>query len=430
MPSCDPDRRLAALPQARHIESRWAEWLAAQQTSSGPSGLTLERQIARLSGFGGSEIGALVSERRGDYDPFTTAREICQQKLLLAPPSVVDLYELGSLQRGTDLEPVIRAYFHRMSGAEVISDALHTLQQHRHQTHPWMLYTPDDVVQLHDFTVLIDYKAPFDVPSVVPFRHGCQLHQGRLLAEDAGIVIDRMLLVAWDLQRWQPLLFLVDHNPALDAEIKAAGDYFWPYVLKGELPPWPQHNALPSIELSDLDETQRQRIQSAALEYAQLDSLAKAAKSEAERARDRLEQLALDCAVGASQAGAVNLKPARVWQAEAIRSRLPEAVKAQLSQPQWDVDRLVQMVRQLGGDPNTAVTKTELDLAAGARWLSEHQGIPAEQLQTPQVKASLSRRKADQVFTQTLREAAREIVAEHCSKNVAPPSRSNAVPQP
>ena len=439
MPPHDHEQRLAALPQARHIESRWAEWLAAQQTSSGPSGLTLERQIARLSGFGGSEIGALVSERRGDYDPFTTAREICQQKLLLAPPSVTDPYELGSLQRGTDLEPVIRAYFHRMSGAEVISDALHTLQQHRHQTHPWMLYTPDDVVQLHGFTVLIDYKAPFEVPNVVPFRHGCQLHQGRLLAEDAGIVIDRMLLVAWDLQRWQPLLFMVDHNPALDEEIKAAGDHFWPFVLEGQLPPWPQTSALPPLELSDLDAANLTQLQRAALEYAQMDILAKAAKGDAERARAHLEALARTLNIGASQTGAVKLQPTESWHREAIHSRLPDSIQAQLSTPKWDVAQLVAQVRQLGGDPSAAMTSTELDLDAGARWLSEHQGIPAEHLQAHQIKASLSRRKADQAFTDTLREAAQHTLAEHLSKNlpcnlchpnVSPETRSPSVPQP
>ena len=201
MQAIHTEQRLRALPQAKHIESRWNDWLQALRQHSGRSGLSLERQIERLRGFGGSEIGTLVSERRGEYDPFATAREICQQKLLLATAEVSDPYELGSLQRGTDLEPVIRAYFHRMTGAEVLSDALHTLQQHRHQRHEWMLYTPDDLVQLHGFTLLIDYKAPFEVPTAVPFRHGCQLHQGRLLAEDAGLRIDNMMIVAWDLQR-------------------------------------------------------------------------------------------------------------------------------------------------------------------------------------------------------------------------------------
>ena len=103
--------RLAALPQAAHLppETR-RQWLDHQlerlrEESAGSAGrggsLSLDRQIERLSGFGASEIGVLVGERRGEYSPFATAREICAAKLLRALPAP----PTGPMQRGVELEP-------------------------------------------------------------------------------------------------------------------------------------------------------------------------------------------------------------------------------------------------------------------------------------------------------------------------------------
>ncbi|MEE4376340.1 MAG: hypothetical protein V2J55_02345, partial [Candidatus Competibacteraceae bacterium] len=57
----------------------------------------------------------------------------------------------------------------------------------------------------------------------------------------------------------------------------------------------------------------------------------------------------------------------------------------------------VQLIEQLGGDPQAARVPSErLDLDAAAQWLITERGIPETQLQITEYKASVSRRKADQ----------------------------------
>ncbi|MFO7640592.1 MAG: hypothetical protein R6X17_04800 [Candidatus Competibacteraceae bacterium] len=68
----DYARGLAALrrlPQAARCEDRAEAWLAAlfEREARGAlgSGLSLAQHLRRLAGFGASEIGVLVAERRG-----------------------------------------------------------------------------------------------------------------------------------------------------------------------------------------------------------------------------------------------------------------------------------------------------------------------------------------------------------------------------
>ncbi len=405
---------IQALPQYPHLKARCDDWLGDLLRTAGGSGLSPERQVQRLAGFGGSEIGVLVSEQRGEYDPFDTAREVCQRKLLLASQPVGDPFEPGAMQRGTDLEPLIRVHFHAMTGAQSLTDELSAVQAHRHREHPWMLYTPDDLVQLHGLNILVDYKAPFTPPSEVALRYGCQLHQGALLAEDAGIMIDRLLLVAWDLQHWKPLLFMVERDQLLVQDMIQAGEHYWPMVLEGQLPPWPQRNTTQPLVLADMDDTTRQCIEQAALDYARLDILAKEAKRAADLARTQLEALSAEQVLAdEASTGAVKLKPTTAWNSDAIESRLPDDARAALEIPKWDANQLAEMVRQLGGDPTPASISVKLNVEQAAQWLIEHHQIPSEMLQDKQVKASLSRRKADQVHTDALRDVAATTLQQH-----------------
>lgn len=407
---------LEALPHAAQIRQRHESWLdALLDADHAGSGLSPERQVQRLAGFGGSEIGVLVTEQRGDYNPFDTAREICQRKLLLSPPAAVDdPYEPGAKQRGTDLEPLIRQYFHALTGARTLTAERVALQAHHHRDHPWMLYTPDDLVRLHGLNLLVDYKAPFQPPAEVALHHGCQLHQGALLAEDAGIGIDRLLLVAWDLQHWKPLLFMVERDPQLDAEIRKAGDHYWRFVLDGECPPWPQRDTPQPLALTELPEAQRRQIEQAALDYVRLDILAKEAKTMAEQARTRLEKLS-GCLAEEVSTGPVKLKPTRDWNPQAIEARLPDAARAALEIPKWDAEQLAEMVRQLGADPSPAINGSRLDMDRAAQWLIEQLDIPQALLEETGIKPSISRRKADRAMTDALRDDAAATIQQHRS---------------
>ena len=125
-----------------------------------------------------------------------------------------------------------------------------------------MQATPDDVVELAGRRVLVDYKAPAEPLTEVSLPYACQLHQTGLIAADLGYAFDARALVAWNHPRGTPEVLVCAHDPALDAEIVAAGTRYWnEYVLTGELPPWPTRTlstALPTRPLGfELTEDQR-----------------------------------------------------------------------------------------------------------------------------------------------------------------------------
>ncbi|MFZ1643623.1 MAG: YqaJ viral recombinase family protein, partial [Candidatus Contendobacter sp.] len=278
--------QLAALPQAAHLppEAR-RQWLdhqferlrdeATAGTGRGGS-LSLPRQIQRLSGFGASEIGVLVGERRGEYSPFATAREICAAKLLRALPAP----PTGPMQRGLELEPHTRHLFLRQTGARPLPDLRQAVVAHRPRDHGWLLATPDDLVTLNGKMLVVDYKAPAEPPTAVSLEHACQLHQAALVAEDRGIRIEGLVLVALNLREWTVDTFLVERDPALDGEILAAGQHYWrDCVLQGELPPWPQRDAASrALALVDLPAAAKAALEQVALGYVRLDILAKQAR--------------------------------------------------------------------------------------------------------------------------------------------------------
>ena len=408
--------RLAALPQAAHLppETR-RQWLDHQlerlrEESAGSAGrgssLALDRQIERLSGFGASEIGVLVGERRGEYSPFATAREICAAKLLRALPAP----PTGPMQRGVELEPHARRLFLRHSGARPLPDLLQAVVAHRPRDHGWLLATPDDLVMLNGRTLVVDYKAPAEPPTAVSLEHACQLHQAALVAEDRGIRIEGLVLVALNLREWTVDTFLVDRDPALDAEILAAGQHYWrDWVLQGELPPWPQRDAASrALALADLSPAAKAELERAALGYVRLDILAKQARELAARARDQLAGLAAEHGLRESVLVApVNLSRASTWDAAAIAARLPDPAPPELTRPKWDAEMLARQVRALGGDPTPALLDRALDLDQAADWLIAHHHVPAESLQRIEYTVAVSRRKPDQVLTEPVRDAAR-----------------------
>jgi len=408
--------QLAGLPQIAHLplEAR-NQWLnhqidRLQQESTGSSehgsSLSLTRHIQRLSGFGASEIGVLVGERRGEYSPFTTAREICAAKLLRALPAP----PTGPMQRGLALEPHARRLFLHQSSARPLADLRQAVVTHRSHRHPWLLATPDDLITLNGKTLVVDYKSPADPPTAVSLEHACQLHQAALIAEDQGLRIDGLVLVALNLREWTVNSFLVDRDPQLDAEILAAGHHYWrDYVLHGELPPWPQRDAAGrALALADLPAAAKTTLEQGALEYMRLDLLAKQAKALATRARDQLARRAAEYGVPDHVAIApVQVNRTVTWDADAITARLPTPAPPELTQPQWDAEILARQVRELGGDPAPALLDRALNLDQAAQWLIAHHLIPAESLQRVEYAVTLSRRKPDQALTEPVKDAAR-----------------------
>ena len=402
------------LPQGRffteqHIDAWWAA-LAERATSDAHwSGLTPEQHLRRLGGFGASEIGVLVGERRGDYSPFMTARELVARKLLLEHPTPADEHQ----RRGLVMEPLVRAEFLRRSGAVRRTDLTQPVAAHTPTRWPWMQATPDDFLDINGVLGVVDYKVPAEPMTELELGHRCQLHQIGLLAEDLGIPVGFRAIVAWNHRRGGPEVFLCTRDPALEQEIIAAGEHYWNgHVLTGELPDWPTRTAL-ALNLADLSLEAKTEIETLAERWMRLEVLAKEAKTLNEAARETL--LACCRAHGLTDAvtsGPIHIKPHPAWNAEAIDARLSETEREPFLRFKWDSAALVALVRNLGGDPETARATSDpiLDLEAAAQWLIAEKGLPEAELRQTDYRSSLSRRKADERLVAPARSAAQATV--------------------
>lgn len=402
---------LQHLPQAGRFTAPQAEtwWAAlAERAAADPhgSGLTLEQHLRRLGGFGASEIGVLVGERRGEYSPFSTARELVARKLLLDLPEPADAHA----RRGIVMEPLIRGEFLRRSGAVRHEDLTQRVAAHTPTRWPWMQATPDDFVEIDGVLGLVDYKAPAEPLTDLSLSHACQLQQIRLLAEDLGLPVRWQAIVAWNHPRGCPEVFLCERDPALEQEIIEAGEHYWrQHVLTGELPPWPARAAL-ALNLADLSLEAKAEVEDLAARWLRLDLLAREAKTLSDAARERLLDVCRTHRLADPvTSGPVQIKPRATWNAEAVAARLDAAERAAFLRYRWDAAALVDLVRALGGNPETARTDDEptLDLDAAANWLMAQKGIPETELRATAYQASLSRRKADHPLVEPLRAEAR-----------------------
>lgn len=425
---------LHRLPQARHFTDEQAKtWLTAMRArethGAAGSGLTLTQHIRRLGGFGASEIGRLVGERRGQYSPFGTARELVMEKLLQRLPDPGDEHT----HRGVVMEPLIRQEFLRQSGAVRRIDLAQQIAAHTPARWPWMRATPDDLVEIQGALGIVDYKAPAEPLTEVSLAYACQLHQIGLLAHDLGIPLQFQALVAWNHRRGLPEVFLCEHDPQLEQDLLAAGDEGWnQFVLNGACPDWPVREPL-ALTLANLSTATKTEIEALAERYLRLDALAKAAKSQTDEARAHLlahchaRHLAETVA-----SGPVRIKPQAAWNVEAIESRLDPTERARFARPQWETQTLVNLVRDLGGNPEVArrgdPATDPLDLDAAAQWLMDAQGIPEAELRETVYKSSISRAKAHETVLESVRTEAigltetfsRALTAESAPRDALP----------
>jgi hypothetical protein len=201
---------------------------------------------ARAGGFGGSEIGVLVRNHAGvRADHQASAHEIVEGKLLRRMP----LEDSGPLRRGHDNEPRHAQWFQRKYHATRDQEAFDRLSKGT-GLRPWMRYSPDELVLLpvdqpnpalqgrHLARWLVDYKAPtlVDESEEVKFQYACQLHQGALICAKLGIHLDGLMLSQFDWAKWEIKDDHIPYDPEMSRMILAAGDHYWEYVLRGDVP--------------------------------------------------------------------------------------------------------------------------------------------------------------------------------------------------
>lgn len=265
----------------------------------------------RLNGFGGSEIGTLVRNLAGQRADFTSAHDIVEGKLMRRAP----LETSGDMTRGHENEDSHSVKFQSKYGAVRDQEAFDALKKSQ-GSHPWMRYSPDDVVQMpmapfvdedgkmviqptpgENHRWLIDYKAPrsVDEGDEIAFQYACQLSQGAILCAENEIPVSGMMLSQFDWANWRLKDDVFAWNEDIGHAILLAGDHYWNCVMTAEVPAYIYKKRMQGVE------SYVERYQTAAQTYAALAAIKEAAEKQAAEVRKVLMQPLAGMRLGAEK---------------------------------------------------------------------------------------------------------------------------------
>jgi len=366
--------RLDKLPQRDLIEASDAtQWIDYMSNFMPDQAMW---HMVRAGGVGGSEIGGLVRNYLGyPADHGFSAHDWALSKLLRKVPSP----SLGVMQRGHDMEPIHAQRFYKELGVKRDIAKFDRLAQATGK-HPWMRYSPDDLVVFEKPTeieqvdgsvmlegpVLVDYKAPtsVDEQARIAFQYSCQLHQGAILCQEQDIELNGAMLSQFNWSTWSLKNDFVSIDPELCDLIKEAGDHYWDYVMRGAIPDYiiKQRFAL--------DEKLRDDWTQAATRLAQLNAMNNCISKASDALREELiagmglndVRLAGQSIVfpGALKIGStVSLNEDKVRQALGADAMEPLAIKEKTVK--YDTDALVDKLKSLGVDVKAYRKLTKLD---------------------------------------------------------------------
>lgn len=365
----------------------------------------------RAGGFGGSQIGALVRNfagQRADHEQ--SAHDIVAGALLRKTPDEPN----GHMRRGIAFEDTHRRWFYEKYAASRDERGFKALSTGV-GAKPWMRYSPDDLVFVprrpghgHEAGVpflrkLIDFKAPsqVDQSESVSFQYVCQLHMGRLVCENNGVHVDAMQLSQFDWANWKLKDDDVPLVAGLDELLIQAGDHYWAYVLRGEIPPYVRKE-----RLTDEQSLQKALNEPAArLAYLKsiVSALGKKVKEveaevlpELQKVRFGPARLKLD---------GISYSASAVFDEEQIRALVPSRLSEEqlASVPlkasttkRYDEDAMLAALRALQVDVKPFLKPGNLDAEVLYQVLSDA-GIDPDALMTEQLRGSVDKKLGEQV---------------------------------
>jgi len=366
--------KLDELPQRDLIErsdaSQWIDYMAHIMPDDAMW------HMVRAGGVGGSEIGGLVRNylgHRADHD--FSAHDWALSKLLRKTPAPAH----GVLQRGHAMEPIHAERFYKEHGTRRDLDAYNKLSKAQ-GSRIWMRYSPDDMVFLDQETlfetvdgplqlkgrVLVDYKAPSEVDDEarIAFQYTCQLHQGAILCREQGIEIIGAMLSQFNWAKWSLKNDFVEIDDELCDLICEAGDHYWDYVMRGEIPDYIVRKRY------NLDPVARDSWEPAAIRLGQLNAMKTQIDNEAEKLRETLlvglglKEARLDGQI-VSYPDAVKISAVSALDEEKIRATLGEDVISELlvkeTSTKYDATAMLNKLKELNVDVKPFRKLTRLD---------------------------------------------------------------------
>jgi len=173
---------IAGLPQLEHIKLENAEaWIESVTNDPSLSYFGIERvawHAKRLGGFGGSDIGTLISDKFGVHDPFSSPRKLLLEKLMVIAPEhpTKDTLRGSLLEAQLDTVAVERLKAGNPSFRQIEPDIT------ADEEHPWLVGNPDLVYEVNGNRVINDYKIPGSdkaketLSGHIPFGYIAQQH--------------------------------------------------------------------------------------------------------------------------------------------------------------------------------------------------------------------------------------------------------------
>lgn len=233
--------KIRNLPQFRKLDAdAVAKWIyLTDKIDKG----RLEWHVSRASGFGGSEMGALIATLENRPHRMT-ANRIIKDKLFITPPKRPNV----DMKRGLEMEDYVQQRFEDSLNKNGVSwhrrdDLVDKVFNMKNPDYSWMRSSLDAVYDIDGATTIVDFKAP--MPQVLEDykKYGnyrdyiVQLHHYRMDAQCKNIGIENMLLAMYDYKSNGIEAFEVEYDMDLCATILDAGDFYWnKHVLRGIVP--------------------------------------------------------------------------------------------------------------------------------------------------------------------------------------------------
>ncbi len=390
-------QKIDALPQRECIlESDARAWVSEVVAKYGDLAIW---HASRAGGFGGSQIGALVKNFLGERaDHEASAHDIVAGALLRKIPDNSN----GHMRRGIAMEPQHRIWFHEKYNSTRDEVGFKALSKSVGQRQ-WMRYSPDDLafmnIEGQKRRILIDYKAPSEVEQVesVAFQYSCQLHMGRMVLEHNGFSVDGLMLSQFDWKNWSLKDDMVPYNAELDGLILKAGDHFWDFVMRGEVPPYVR-----KARLAD-EEQLRAQIGPAALKMARLKALATTINRHIETFESQIKPVIAQYRLGRDKVvlDGISYTASPVFDSTSVLEKLPVAVYDAIplkgnATKSYDEKAMLKALKDANIDVKQFAKPASKDGDALFDALVAH-GVDAEALVAEQLKGTVDKKLSAEV---------------------------------